>query len=181
MAYSPEKAREYYLRNKERVKARVAEYRKNNPEKTKAAVLAWYAKPENKAKRRDYFKTYSKTEPFKKAQRVHKAKPASRIKRQERSALWRLKNPTANRTKTRRYKQSIRLRTPGWLGPEDSWLIEEIYELAALRSKLTGVAHHVDHIIPLKGRLVSGLHVPTNLQVIPASDNVKKGTKYLIS
>ena len=39
----------------------------------------------------------------------------------------------------------------------------------------------VDHIIPLQGKLVSGLHTPTNLQVITARDNAKKGRKYLIS
>lgn len=171
----------YYKRNKEKVKARVAAYRAANPEKTKAAVLAWYAKPENKAKRNEYFKTYSKTEPFLRAQRAYKAKPASRIKRQEKSAKWRAENADANCAKAARYRQSISLRTPNWLTPDDSWIIEEIYELAALRSKLTGVKHHVDHIIPLKGRLVSGLHTPTNLQVITSRDNVKKGTKYLIS
>jgi hypothetical protein len=181
MPYSPEKAREYYLRNKERVKSRVAEYREKNPEKAKAAVLAWYAKPENKAKRNEYFKTYSKTEPFIRAQLRYKAKPGSRIKRRDNSARWRDNNVDGDRAKSARYRQSLRARTPSWLTPDDSWLIEEIYELAALRSKLTGVSHDVDHIIPLKGRLVSGLHTPTNLQVIASRDNVKKGTKYLIS
>jgi len=62
---------------------------------------------------------------------------------------------------------------------DDLWLIEEIYHLAALRTKMFGFQWHVDHIVPLQGKTVSGLHVPKNLRVIPWLENVKKGNKYL--
>jgi hypothetical protein len=42
----------------------------------------------------------------------------------------------------------------------------------------TGIQHHVDHVIPLKGRLVSGLHVVENLRVIPGKENLAKNSKF---
>jgi hypothetical protein len=68
-------------------------------------------------------------------------------------------------------------RTPAWLAPDDHWIIEQAYELAALRTKMFGFSWHVDHILPLQGKTVSGFHVPANLQVIPAVDNVRKGNR----
>lgn len=67
--------------------------------------------------------------------------------------------------------------TPKWA---NEFIISEIYELAALRSKMTGFKWEVDHIIPLKGKLVCGFHVETNLQVIPALLNRKKHNKYIV-
>ena len=46
-------------------------------------------------------------------------------------------------------------------------------------TKYCGQDYHVDHRIPLQGELVSGLHVPSNLQVITAEENQKKGNRYV--
>lgn len=68
-----------------------------------------------------------------------------------------------------------RKRTPIW---SDKYEIEEIYQTAKRISLNTGIKHEVDHIIPLQGELVSGLHVPENLQIIPKRENRKKRNKY---
>jgi len=69
-------------------------------------------------------------------------------------------------------------RTPKWLDEDDLWMIEQAYDIAIKRSAATGIQWHVDHIIPLRGKYVSGLHVPTNLQVIPWYENQRKTNKF---
>jgi len=62
----------------------------------------------------------------------------------------------------------------------DKKLINIIYEIASNMSKLDGIKYDIDHIIPLQGKLVSGLHVETNLQIIPHTINCQKGNRYKI-
>jgi hypothetical protein len=71
-------------------------------------------------------------------------------------------------------------RTPAWLTETDYERMENEYKLAALQAKITGVPWHVDHIYPLQGKLVSGLHVPNNLMAIVGSDNIAKSNKYSV-
>jgi hypothetical protein len=76
-----------------------------------------------------------------------------------------------------RYHASKLQRTPEWLTEDDHWMIEQAYDIAVKRTKATGVMFHVDHIVPLQGASVSGLHVPWNLQVITEVENKRKGNR----
>ena len=69
-------------------------------------------------------------------------------------------------------------RTPIWLTKKDFLLIEKFYKEAQKKTKKYNEQYHVDHIIPLNGKNVSGLHVPNNLQVIRASDNLSKSNNF---
>lgn len=153
--------RAWYVANRERVLAKAAAYRVTNKAKVDAAIKRWYASEHGKAKRSEYFKTYWKSEPFQKALAKYRAENVHKIR------------AATGRRKSERLK-----RIPEWLTPDDWWMIEEAYDLAEVRSKATGVEHQVDHVLPLKGRKISGLHVPTNLQVITAHANRVKHNAY---
>ena len=87
-------------------------------------------------------------------------------------------NPARRNLLTANYRSAKDNRTPAWLTEVDYERIANVYKLATLQSKITGTTWHVDHIIPLRGEYVSGLHVPSNLQAIPGVDNVRKNNSY---
>jgi hypothetical protein len=67
---------------------------------------------------------------------------------------------------------------PSWLSKEQKKHIADIYAHAKDCERVSGEKYHVDHIIPLKGKTVCGLHVPWNLQVLPADLNTQKSNQY---
>ena len=87
--------------------------------------------------------------------------------------------PDRHLARTRKRQLAKLNRIPKWL-TESDWLnIKCKYSVANMLSRESGKKYHVDHIIPLQGKLVSGLHVPSNIRVIPATENVKKSNKHL--
>ena len=95
----------------------------------------------------------------------------------KRKAEWKKRNPAKVTLETVNRNVAKLQRTPAWLTPVDLLEIESIYEYCSALRKC-GLDYHVDHIVPLRGTIVSGLHVPLNLQVIPASENNRKRNKY---
>jgi len=68
--------------------------------------------------------------------------------------------------------------TPKWLSVQQLQEIKKKYALATMLTQNSGIVHAVDHIVPLKGKTVCGLHVPWNLQVITRKDNLTKSNKF---
>ena len=149
---------------KNRMKVTRAEYYAKNREQALAAAQQWRQENQDRKK-------------------------AARKAEYERSALaareaarkYRQDNPAKVNAWSRKHQLAKRKRTPSWLSPDDHWLIEQAYELAQLRTKVFGFEWQVDHKLPLQGRLVSGLHVPHNLQVIPAKINRSKSNQYAVT
>ena len=136
-------------------------YRETNKERLTAAQRVYDEK--NNPLRREYFK----------ARYV-----AQREKILLQNAAYRKANPETHATKEARRRAAKLLRTPAWLNEDDFWMIEQAYELAALRTKIFKIPFEVDHVLPLQGKLVSGFHTPINLQVVPAVVNRSKNNRF---
>ena len=136
--------------------------------KNRASLLAKKRKAQNEYRRKypDRIKATAKA-----STRKH------RIARNGEKAVWARKNKGRVLAWCRKRQLDKVQRTPAWLTTDDLWLIEQFYETAAARTKATGVQWHVDHVLPLRGKAVSGLHVPYNLQVILGSENSSKGNR----
>ena len=98
----------------------------------------------------------------------------NRERHNEKCARWVKANPGKVNARTARRYASKTQATPAWLNLDDHWVIAEAYDLAALRGKTVGGKWEVDHIVPLRGRGVMGLHVPWNLRVVPMQENRRK-------
>lgn len=92
----------------------------------------------------------------------------------EKSAEYRKANPDVVRAIKARYRAALLNAMPWWVSQEE---IKAIFKAARPEMEATGEKLHVDHIIPLQGHSVCGLHVPWNLQILPASVNQSKGNR----
>lgn len=90
---------------------------------------------------------------------------------------WFAKNPGYVSAAAAKRRAMAKNQTPAWLTPMDKFEINCIYSYcSSLRA--IGLDYHVDHIVPLRGKQVSGFHVSWNLQVIRAEENHRKNNKY---
>jgi hypothetical protein len=140
--------RKYQTANSEKIKA----YKEANKERDDASRQQW--EEANKDKRQSQRKTYHE---------------ANRDKRNAQSREYCAANPGVMLAKVRKRQAAQLDRRPIWCCDKDC---KAIYK-EARRLKLT-----VDHIVPLQGELVSGLHWAHNLQLLPASVNFSKSNKF---
>lgn len=90
-------------------------------------------------------------------------------------AKWRAANPGLVKANAARWRAALVQATPAWANQKK---IAEFYETADGLSMLTGEWYHVDHIAPLQGKTVRGLHCEANLQVLPEVENIRKGNRH---
>lgn len=98
-----------------------------------------------------------------------------REKRIAKSRRWNMENKEAFAAREAARRTAQKAATPAWA---DWSAIEAVYVAASERTRETGLLHHVDHVVPLKSKVVCGLHVPWNLEVLPAFDNQSKGNRH---
>lgn len=128
----------------------------------------------NPAKHRFWASRYAKSNPSKVNTKLkrYRLTPEGR----EKTRQWNKNYKNGNKPKVNAvnaaYRAGLKTATPPWLTKEMKLDIEFFYEIA---NSLPN--HHVDHIHPLNGDNFNGLHVPWNLQVLPAVINISKGNR----
>ena len=152
---------------------RVSNYNSNNLEKHAALQKKYYKNNTEVVKAT--IARYRKTDKFY-SNSVYWPSLSLEYQREASLKFTRL-NPGYHSYYATRRKNRIKQATPQWLTKEDLELIKDFYREAQRISEETGVRHHVDHIIPLHGENVSGLHVPNNLQILTEKENLSKGNK----
>lgn len=95
----------------------------------------------------------------------------------ERAMAWNKRNPGKVNYYTAKRRSAKLNATPAWLSDAQKDEIKRIYVVCDKVTESTGKPHHVDHIVPLQGDDVCGLHVPWNLAIIPAKMNLAKGNR----
>jgi hypothetical protein len=149
----------YYQRNRAKLIARAVESTKRRRER-----------PEVQEAERVYARMRKRVvlaDPVARAR--HRKRAADWVKAHpDRAKLFKHEQPAWKAHRARMRERRVQRATPPWV---DLNAIQAFYEEAARITRATGIPHQVDHIAPLVGRTVCGLHVPWNLRVITAEAN----------
>jgi hypothetical protein len=162
---------------KERALEGARQWKRDNHESNTATKREWEARNPDKVVE-CYLKSSTKWRTANRRLAIDRSL-ASRAKNPEAwkayNAQYQRDNAAKCRAKYKAYMARKAQAMPAWA---NEFIIGEAYDCAQQRSKLTGVPHHVDHIVPLQGKTVCGLHVHENLQVIPGKLNLSKGRRF---
>jgi hypothetical protein len=118
---------------------------------------------------------------YEKNRQVVIARAAARPVEEKRrlQAEYKDRNVDVVRADTSVRKRRHREATPKWLTPAERLQMRDLYVQARKLTELTRERYVVDHIVPLRGEAVCGLHVPWNLRVITQDENLKKSNKHV--
>jgi len=150
---------------KDCLRSRNKRYRKNNPEKNRAYSKAW--RKANPEKQRAKCKAWRQANPEKNRASNKAWQQANPEKYKAAIKAWRKANPGKRRSYKAKRRAAKLQATPAWA---DLKKIEEIYLNCP-------PGHHIDHIFPLISPIMCGLHVESNLQILPAKENISKGNR----
>jgi hypothetical protein len=148
-------AKLYYETNSDLYVARALAWKQANPEKHQQGSREW------KARNRDRMREY--------ALQYRAERPEIREAACRRSLAWQRANPAIMQERRAAHRAGLARATPAWVDRE------ALLRIYAERPE----GYHVDHIVPLRSKHVCGLHVPWNLQYLPAVVNIRKSNKLI--
>lgn len=179
-----EHSKRYYHENPLKYNAITQEWRSKNQEHLKQYRKLSYKK------NKDYYAQKGRAWRKKNADRVKEYNKleygANKEAHKKRALAWRTKNLSRHKRNQRRWMQENKGRVNSLIAKRKAAkmkrtpvyrcqpMIDLFYKEARRISEETGIPHHVDHIIPLQGALVSGLHTASNLQILTAIENMRK-------
>lgn len=109
-------------------------------------------------------------------QEQYRNDPMNQEKIRQAKTVYRQENKAHLNALKAAYKASKKGATPDWV---DHKVIAKRYDECKLLNDEAGyIKYHVDHIVPIRGKKICGLHVPWNLQVITAKENMQKSNKF---
>lgn len=161
--------KQHYAKDRQHHQARAKFWRDANPDKVKEQAAR--VPKEIKAARHKSWRERNLEYARSKRRENHFANHAANL-----SAIkdWKRRNPEKNAFYVMK-RQAAKLRAiPSWA---DMDAIEAIYAEARRLTELTGIKHHVDHIVPLQSPWVCGLHCEANLQILPYYENQSKSNR----
>lgn len=153
----------YYSENTEGIKRRTAKYAKENPEQVRAYAIKWAKANPDKVRAKNSAWQKANPEKMKAYGASYRARHPAKTKAKD--AAFRLANPDKRAAFQAKRTANKLKATPAWA---DLAAINTIYQEAAR------LGLEVDHIVPLQGRTVCGLHVSHNLQLLTKSENSRK-------
>lgn len=169
--------RKYYENNREKILIKDKKHREENREERNALQNKRYHENRDSILQR---------------RRERDKANIEKIREQRRKYYWRNREKALLAGKARRQRAAAKVRaanayrrarksnaTPSWLTPQHFKEIGLMHKLARKLEIDTNTKYHVDHIHPLNGKNSCGLHVPWNLQVIPATINIAKNNNIL--
>ena len=159
------------------------------PRKTKGSCLEclkleWERGNETRA---EYFRAYNKSESGQQSKQAYYERNKEQVKAKAKARdtavvsrykmAYKERNPELYKELVNARRRRFRQATPKWLTAEDKLEIRLRYRLAIELTRRTRIQYVVDHIVPLQGESVCGLHVPWNMEVITQEENLLKSNK----
>lgn len=166
----------------------VKSWQSSNRDKVNAAKYKW--REENREEYLASRKEYYLKNIDKERERQRKYEKENKDARKLKCKRWREENPEKRREIEARYRKNNKAKRVAWQAARETrklnacppWAskmaIEAFYKAAQTLTEQTGIQHHVDHIVPLNHDYVCGLHVPHNLDVITAEENIQKRNNF---